>query len=86
MAVGLGAGFLGLVFLLVALATAVWLWRSLLSGEIGLIGGGLAPVIRRVRQPVKFWTALWAVGVCLTFPATVSAYTFLRLLVIGLPE
>ena len=86
MAVGLGVGFMGLFFLLVALATAVWLWRSLLAGEIGLIGGGTAPVIRRVRQPLKFWTAFWAIGACLTLPATLLAYFFLGLIVIGLSE
>jgi hypothetical protein len=86
MAVGFGVAFMGLVFLLIALATAVWLRRSLSAGEIGLIGGGLAPVIRRVRQPLKFWTAVWAVGAGLTLPATVLAYLFLRMIVIGLSE
>lgn len=86
MAVGLGVGFMGLIFLLVALATTIWLWRSLSAGEIGLVGGGSAPVIRRVRQPLKFWTAVWTVGACLTLPATVLAYFFLRLIVIGLSE
>lgn len=86
MAVGLGVGFMGLVFLLVALATTVWLWRSLLAGEIGLIGGGPAPVVRRVKQPIEFWVAIGAVGACLTLPATVLAFFFLRLIAIGFSE
>lgn len=84
--VGLGIGFLGVVLLLVAVATAVWLWRSMAAGEIGLMGGEVAPVIRRVRQPVKFWTAVVTIGACVLLPAALLAYFLLQLLVIGLSE
>jgi hypothetical protein len=80
MAVGLGVGFLGLVFLLVAAIVVVWLWRSIATGEIGLMGGGLAPVIRRVRQPAKFWTAVAAIAILVLIPAALLAYFFLDLL------
>ncbi|MDP3800703.1 hypothetical protein [Brevundimonas sp.] len=80
MAVGFGVGLLGLISLLVAVATVVWLWRSVAAGEIGLLGGGLAPVIRRVRQPVKFWTAVGAIAILVLIPAALLAYFFLNLL------
>ena len=86
MAVGFGMAFIGLVSLLTVLGTIAWLWRSLCAGEIGLIGGGTGPVVRRVRQPLKFWIAVGAVTSCITLPAAAVAYVLIRQIVIGLSE
>lgn len=80
MGVGLGVGLLGLVFLLIAAATVVWLWRSIAGGEIGLMGGGLSPVVRRARQPTKFWAAVVIIVVLILMPAALLASFILNLL------
>lgn len=80
MAVGFGGGLVGLVFLLIAVATVVWLWRGMAAGEIGLMGGGLAPVVRRARQPRKFWVVISAAAIFVLMPAVLLAYFFLNLL------
>lgn len=69
-----GAFICGLLVLLGCL----WIVRSIRTGEFSLVGPGLYPAIRRVRQPVKFWVAVATLAFSLTLPLAVTLFVLLQ--------
>ncbi|NJC42320.1 hypothetical protein GGQ87_002615 [Brevundimonas alba] len=74
MPLGLALIFGATICGLIVACGGFWLIRTLRTGEFGVSGPGLAPSIRRVRQPVKFWLAVAVLGGFLVFPLAVVLF------------
>ena len=65
MALGLSLIFEAVLSGLIVVLALLWIVRSIRTGEFGLFAPSIAPAIRRVREPAKFWLALGLVTIFL---------------------